>query len=147
MTEPVPVLGGGIIVPWDDKQPIKATTWAIKIGDCPVTEHFVFEECLDYGIKDVVSWAEEHWLPIRGKRQSLNGPAVHVNGCAGGPGIYRGTVTPGVAIRLRITEGTGVDIPVHVQVGRLSYVGNISSNAPFTFVIDEEMTLEDLLSD
>lgn len=146
MTEPVHIPTGGIVVPWDDKQPIQDTTWSIKIGQCPTSEQFVFEECLDYGIKEHVSWTDEHWFAINGRRASTNGASTIASGCEGGPHIFRGVLTPGVALRLRIVKGTGVEIPVHVQVGTLSYVGVISTNMPFTFVIDEEMTVEDLFN-
>lgn len=146
-TEPVPMVGGGIIVPWDDKQPIRRTTWAIKIGVCPQTEEMVFETCYDYGIKEHISWTEEHWLPIEGVHAAAHGPGILGTGCKGGPYIFRGEIDPGAALRLRIAEGTGIDIPVHVQVGSLSYVGVISTNSDHMFVINEEMTLEEALKD
>jgi hypothetical protein len=146
MTQPVAMPTGGIVVPWDDKQPIAETTWSVKIGVCPGSEHMVFETSYDYGIQEHVTWAEEHWFPISGRMTTTSGPGLIMSEYAGGPAIFRGVIDPGAALRLRIVEGTGFEIPVHVQVGTLSYVGIISTNMPFTFVIDEELTIEDLLS-
>lgn len=145
MSEPVLIPTGGIVVPWDDRQPIAETTWSVKTGTAPDTEKMVFEVSYDYRIQDHVSWATEHWEPIRGKIQS---PvySYSADNVSGGPSIFRGTITPGVAFRVRIVEGTGYEIPVHVQVGTNSYVGVISTEIPFTFVIHEEMTVEDLFS-
>lgn len=146
MSQSVPLMSGGIVVPWDDTQPIKETTWSVKIGDVPLTESFAFEICYDYGIKQHVTWAEEHWFPVSGRAQRLNGPAITASTTAGGPVHFRGVLEPGTAFRLRIVESSGMDIPVHVQCGKASYVGVISTNMPVTYLIDEEMTVEDLFN-
>lgn len=147
MSGSVPMMSGGIIVPWDDTQTIRETTWSVKIGVVPPTEKYVFEICYDYEIEKHVTWAREHWLPISGRMQQLNGPSVLSSEASGGPTHFRGVLDPGAAFRVRIVESSGMEIPIHVQCGKASYVGVISTNMPVTFVIDEETTLEDLLND
>lgn len=142
----VPMMQGGIIVPWDESQKIEETTWSVKIGAVPPTEHLVFEICYDYGIKGHVVWAEEHWLPINGRAQMLNGPALVGYEFRGGPVHFMGRLDPGAAFRVRIAESSGMEIPVHVQCGKASYVGVISTNMPVTYLIDEEIGIEDLLN-
>lgn len=146
MSQSLPIPTGGIIVPWDESQKIAETSWSVKVGDVPNTEELAFEICYDYGIKEHVTWAEEHWLPAPGKAQQLTGPALKASSSRGGPVHFMGRLDPGAAFRVRIVESSGMDIPVHVQCGKASYVGVISTNMPVMYLIDEEMTLEDLLN-
>jgi len=142
----VPMMSGGIIVPWDESQKIENTTWSVRVGDVPPSEILAFEICYDYGIKEHVTWAEEHWFPVNGKAQRITGASIVASSTNGGPCHFRGVLEPGVAFRVRIVESSGMDIPVHVQCGKASYVGVISTLMPVTYLIDEEMGLEDLFN-
>lgn len=139
--------GGGVVIPWPTTMPIDSTTWSVKLGMFPSTEKIVLEICYDYGIQEHVSWAQEHWDPLFGITYPTHGAREKVDRLFhGGPCIVRGVISPGAALRVRITTGTGFEIPIHAQLGNTSYVGVISTEQTNNFVIHEEMTVEDLLN-
>lgn len=147
MNEPPSMTVGGLIIPWPESMGTKPTTWFVKLGVFPSSEKIFFKESLDYGIQELVPWAEEHWMPLFGKVETIHGSTPSDRVVRGGPATIRGIMTPGTALRVDIVYGTGVEIPIHAQVGNSSYVGVISTKMGFNFVIDEETTLEDVLKD
>lgn len=144
MNEPFFVVPtGGVVIPWPELMGTNPTTWFVKLGHFPDTEK-VF---LKTGIQAQVPWAEEHWLALHGRLESANGPSTRVDRAVhGGPVTIRGTMDPGAALRVDIVYGTGFDIPIHAQLGNSAYVGIISTNLQNNFIIQEEMTFEDLIN-
>lgn len=123
-----------------------STEWEVEIGNHPTTQTVVFEQTTDW----------KNWKPIKGQRLLGPGPrlgSIHTNAVAGGPAWFRGTCSPGViGFRARCVRYD--DTPIELTLKSKDQTGGTSvaktlliGEQEVIFVIEEEKTLEDLLSE
>ena len=121
-------------------------TWDVEIDEHPDTQTVVFEETLDWN----------NWAPVKGQRLKGPGPrlgTIITNAVAGGPAHFRGKCSPGViAFRVRCArwDNAPIDMRITTQYDDAApETVNVRIVGPegFIFVIEEEKSLEDLLSE
>lgn len=116
--------------------------WDVQIAEHPTSQTVVFEAASDFGKK---------WLPVNGQRLAGPGPrmgTIWTNAVAGGPAHFRGALGREKKLfRVRCTryDDTPIDLTIetHDHLVKVRLIGT----EPITFVIHEEKTLQDLLSD
>jgi hypothetical protein len=116
--------------------------WDVQIAEHPISQTVVFEAATDWNQK---------WVPVNGQRLAGPGPrlgTIWTNAVAGGPAHFRGALGRDKHLfRVRCTryDNTPIDLTIetHDQLLKVRLIGT----EPVTFIIEEEKTLQDLLSD
>ena len=114
--------------------------WEAIIGEHPTTQTVVFEG----------SFNGTNWEPIKGQRLYGPGPkvgSVITNAVAGGPARFAGSAVGRKAIRVRVTRYDGVPIPVTLSSDGRQYAFTLGDLSTVMFIIEEEKSLEELLSE
>lgn len=119
----------------------QGSMWDVKIDEHPMSQTVIFETTTNY----------TNWRAVNGQRVSGPGPrmgAIWTNAVAGGPAHFRGAFDPGiVAFRVRCTRYESTPIKMTITHGGQSLPVTLIGTDPITFIIEEEKSLEDLLSE
>lgn len=114
--------------------------WEVKIDEHPMSQTVVFESTLDW----------KNWKPVKGQRLSGPGPrlgTIVTNAVAGGPAHFRGRLSGSVGFRVRCTRYDDTPIRLRIETGKQMLPVTLIGTEPVTFIIEEEKSLQDLLSD
>lgn len=119
----------------------EGSVWDVTIAEHPMSQTVVFESTKDWNT----------WHPVNGERVSGPGPRlgnIWTNAVAGGPAHFRGSLNPGiVGFRVRCTRYENTPILLTIKHGGQSLPVTLIGTEPVTFIIEEEKTLQELLSD
>lgn len=120
--------------------PDNGSRWQCDVGKCSGENTVVFEAWWNNG---------SMWVPLNGQR--VHGPgqtagAIYTNAVAGGPAHFQGVAHDVDFIRARLTRFNDEKVFVKLVSGDFGFNGFIGEQVWFTYIIQEESTIEDLLN-